>query len=154
MTTFIGNIGVRLDSKGRFFIPASYRKILAEWGSGRVVMRRDTDNACLVFYPERVWNDRVEQLSSTLDEWDPKDQMLLMQFVSEASFLEMDSQGRVLLSRRDMQQIGAESDLLIVGMMNRFAIWDKKTFEQSQLSPSDFALQLRKRMSHKRDEHE
>lgn len=154
MTTFIGNIGVRLDSKGRFFIPASYRKILAEWGSERFVMRRDTDNACLVFYPEKVWNERVEQLSSTLDEWDPKDQMLLMQFVSEAAFLEMDSQGRVLLSRRDLQQIGAESDLLIVGMMNRFAIWDKKTFEESLLAPSDFASQLRQRMSHKQDNHE
>lgn len=154
MTTFIGTISVRLDSKGRFFIPASYRKILAEWGSERVVMRRDTDNACLIFYPEKVWNQRVEQLSAVLDEWDPNDQMLLMQFVSEATFLDIDSQGRVLLSKRDLQQIGAESDLLIVGIRNRFAIWDKATLEKSLLTPTEFASKLRTRMKHTRQDND
>lgn len=154
MTTFIGTISARLDSKGRFFIPASYRKILAEWGSERVVMRRDTDNACLIFYPEKVWNQRVEQLSAVLDEWDPNDQMLLMQFVAEATFLDIDSQGRVLLSKRDLQQIGAGSDLLIVGIRNRFAIWDKATLEKSLLTPTEFASQLRTRMKHTRQDHD
>ncbi len=154
MTTFIGTISVRLDSKGRFFIPASYRKILAEWGSERVVMRRDTDNACLIFYPEKVWNQRVEQLSAVLDEWDPNDQMLLMQFVAEATVLDMDSQGRVLLSKRDLQQIGAENDLLIVGMRNRFAIWNKTNLQNSLLSPTEFASQLRTRMKHNRQDND
>ncbi len=154
MTTFIGTISARLDSKGRFFIPASYRKILAEWGSERVVMRRDTDNACLIFYPEKVWNQRVEQLSAVLDEWDPNDQMLLMQFVAEATFLDIDSQGRVLLSKRDLQQIGAATDLLIVGIRNRFAIWDKTTLENSLLSPTEFASQLRARMKHTPQDHD
>lgn len=146
MTTFIGNISVRLDGKGRFFVPASYRKILLELGSDRLVMRRDTDNDCLVVYPEKVWNEHVEQLNSVLDEWNPEDQMLLMQFVAEASFLEMDSQGRVLLQKRELQQIGAENDLLIVGMMNRFVIWNKDVFEGKLLKQSDFAARLRSRM--------
>ena len=47
MNTFIGNIEARLDGKGRVFIPASYRKILAEMGSTHIVMRRDTDNECV-----------------------------------------------------------------------------------------------------------
>lgn len=146
MTTFIGNISVRLDGKGRFFVPASYRKILLESGSNRLVMRRDTDNDCLVVYPEKVWNEHVEQLNNVLDEWNPEDQMLLMQFVAEASFLEMDSQGRVLLQKRELQQIGAENDLLIVGMMNRFVIWNKDVFESKMLKQSDFAARLRSRM--------
>ena len=146
MTNFIGNISVRLDGKGRFFVPASYRKILLESGSDRLVMRRDTDNDCLVVYPEKVWNEHVEQLNNVLDEWNPEDQMLLMQFVAEASFLEMDSQGRVLLQKRELQQIGAENDLLIVGMMNRFVIWNKDVFESKMLKQSDFAARLRSRM--------
>jgi MraZ protein len=51
MSTFVGNIDGRLDEKGRIFVPAAYRKILAENGSKRIVMRRDTDNECLMFYP-------------------------------------------------------------------------------------------------------
>ena len=42
-STFIGNIEARLDDKGRIFVPAVYRKILADEPSKRIVMRRDTD---------------------------------------------------------------------------------------------------------------
>ena len=59
MNTFIGNIEARLDGKGRVFIPANYRKILAEMGSTHIVMRRDTDNECVIFYPEHVWHKKV-----------------------------------------------------------------------------------------------
>lgn len=149
MSTFIGNIEARLDDKGRMFIPAAYRKILAQYESHRIVMRRETENECLVIYPEQVWNEKVSELSAALNEWDPNDQMLLMQFVSDAEFLDMDSQGRVLLQKRNLQSINATSgDILIVGMMNRFAIWDKGTFESRRMSQSDFAAQLRQRMTH------
>ena len=97
MSTFIGNIEARADEKGRIFVPAAYRKILNEAESKRIVMRRDTDNECLIFYPEQVWNEKVGQLRQALDEWDPEDQMLLMQFMSDAEFLDMDNQGRILL---------------------------------------------------------
>lgn len=146
MSTFIGNIEVKLDEKGRIFIPAAYRKILAEQDSKRLVMRRETENECLVIYPEQVWNQKVNELSSTLNEWDPDDQMLLMQFVSDAEFLEMDNQGRILLQKRNLQSINATNELLIVGMMNRFAIWDKTTFESKRLEQSDFAAKLKMRM--------
>ena len=60
MSTFIGNIEARLDEKGRIFVPAAYRKILGEEQSRRIVMRRDTDNECLIFYPESVWNRKQD----------------------------------------------------------------------------------------------
>ncbi|MCI7575626.1 MAG: cell division/cell wall cluster transcriptional repressor MraZ [Bacteroidales bacterium] len=147
MSTFIGNIAIKADEKGRVFIPASYRKILVEIGSERIVMRRDTDNECLILYPEPVWNKKVEELSQTLDEWNPEDQMILMQFVSDAEYLEFDNQGRVLLQKRNLQSINAGSELLIVGMMNRFAIWDKETFAQKKVDQKSFAALLRKKMA-------
>ena len=148
-STFIGNIEARLDEKGRMFIPAVYRKILAAEESQRIVMRRDTENECLIIYPERVWNQRVEQLGEELDEWNPDDQMLMMQFVADAEYIEPDSQGRILLQKRNLQQIGATGDLLIVGMMNRFAIWDKQTFLNKRMDQREFAKLLRTRMAKK-----
>lgn len=152
MSTFIGNIEAKLDEKGRMFIPAVYRKILATEESQRIVMRRDTENECLVIYPERVWNKRVEQLSEQLDEWNPDDQMLMMQFVADAEYLEPDSQGRILLQKRNLQQIGATGDLLIVGMMNRFAVWDKQTFLNKRMDQREFAKLLRQKMTKKTGE--
>ena len=158
MNTFIGNIEARLDGKGRVFIPASYRKILAEMGSAHIVMRRDTDNECVIFYPEHVWHAKVSQLRNALDEWDPEDQMILMQFMSEAEMLDLDSQGRVLLQKKNLEMIGAEqkapqksadfsgTPLLFVGMLDRFAIWNPTVFNEKQMPQKDLADRIRIRM--------
>jgi MraZ protein len=146
MNTFIGNIEARLDSKGRIFVPASYRKILAEMGSTQIIMRRDTDNACIIFYPTHVWQHKVSELRSALDEWDPEDQLILMQFMSEAEILEMDSQGRILLQKRHLEMIGAEQDVVFVGMLDRFALWNPSVFTEKQLPTQDLANRIRMKM--------
>ena len=150
MSTFVGNIEGRLDEKGRIFIPAAYRKILAEANSKRIVMRRDTDNECLMFYPEHVWNEKVEQLRAALDEWDPEDQLILMQFMADAEYLEMDGQGRILLQKKNLETIEAQQDVLFVGMLNRFALWTPEIFAAKRLSQSELAARLRTKM-HKSD---
>lgn len=147
MSTFIGYTEVKGDAKGRIFIPSGYRKLLQQMGCERLVLRRDADNACLVVFPESVWNQKVDQLKAGLDEWNQEDQLLLMQYMAEADWLDMDSQGRVLLSRRHLDEIGAEQDLLIVGMLDRFAIWDRKTYEARKLSTNDLAAKLKERMA-------
>ena len=149
MNTFIGNIEARLDGKGRVFVPASYRKILAEMGSAHIVMCRDTDNECVIFYPEHVWQKKVSDLREALDEWDPEDQMILMQFMSEAELLDMDSQGRVLLQKKNLEMIGAEQDILFVGMLDRFAIWNPASFAEKQMPSKDLAERIRIRMKMK-----
>jgi len=147
MQTFVGNIEGRLDEKGRIFIPATYRRILAETNAKRIVMRRDTDNECLMFYPEDVWNEKVETLRAALDEWDPEDQLILMQFMADAEYLEMDGQGRILLQRKNLETIGAQNDVLFVGMLNRFALWTPDTFAAKRLSQTELAARLRAKMS-------
>ena len=146
MNTFVGNIEAKLDEKGRIFVPAVYRKTLAEMGTKLMVMRRDTDNECLMFYPESVWNEKVEQLRQTLDEWDPEDQLILMQFMADAEYLEMDGQGRILLQKKNLETIGAQNDVLFVGMLNRFALWAPDTFAAKKLSQTELAARLRAKM--------
>ena len=146
MSTFIGNIEARLDEKGRIFIPAGYRKILGEMESRRIIMRRDTDNECIIFYPEQVWNQKVGQLRQALNEWDPDDQMILMQFMAEAEILEPDSQGRVLLQKKNVEMIGAQQDVLFVGMLDRFALWSPSVFRDKQMPQKDLAERIRVKM--------
>lgn len=147
MSTFIGNIEARLDEKGRIFIPAGYRKILGEMESRHIIMRRDTDNACIIFYPEQVWNEKVGQLRHALNEWAPDDQMILMQFIAEAEILEPDSQGRVLLQKKNVEMIGAQQDVLFVGMLDRFALWSPSVFREKQMPQKDLAERIRQKMS-------
>ena len=146
MSTFIGKYEAKADVKGRIFIPSAYRKLLPDGEREKVVMRRDAENECMILYPEHVWNAKVEQLKATLDEWNPADQMLLMQFVADAEWLDIDSQGRVLIAKRHLQSISVEnSELLFVGMIDRFAVWGKNRYEQSKMSQTEFAKTLKER---------
>ena len=131
---------------GRIFVPSVYRKILNEAESKCIVMRRDTDNECLIFYPEQVWNEKVGQLREALDEWDPEDQMLLMQFMSDAEFLDMDNQGRILLQKKNLEAIGVQQDVLFVGMLDRFALWSPEKFAEKRLDGKDLASRIRRKM--------
>lgn len=149
MRTFIGNIDAKFDDKGRVFIPAAYRKILSDEESLRLVMRRDTDNACLVFYPERVWNQRVDQLHEALDDWNPEDELLLMQYVSEAELLEPDNQGRVLLNKKNMEHLGAKQDLVFVGMLDRFALWSREQYDERRMDQRELSERIRAKMAKK-----
>jgi len=101
----------------------------------------------MIFYPEHVWNTKVEGLKANLDEWNPEDQMILMQFVSDAEWLDIDSQGRILIAKRHLQSIAVESsEVLFVGMIDRFAVWSKVRYEQVKMSQADFAKVLKQRM--------
>ena len=148
MSTFIGKYEVKVDVKGRIFIPSAYRKILGIDDRQQIIMRKDAENECIVFYPESVWNQKVEHLKSKLDEWNSSDQLLLMQFVADAEWLDIDAQGRVLISKKHLQAIGVENaEVLFVGMIDRFALWSKSRYEQMQLPAENFAALLKEKMS-------
>ena len=89
----------------------------------------------------------VEQMRQVLDEWDPEDQLIMMQFMADAEYLEMDGQGRVLLQKKNLETIGAQQDVLFVGMLNRFALWTPENFENKRLSQTELAARLRAKMS-------
>lgn len=150
MSTFIGKYEAKADVKGRIFIPAVYRKLLPDGERESLVMHKDAENDCIILYPEHVWNGKVAEFKSKLDEWSSEDQMLLMQFVSDAEWLDIDSQGRVLLSKKHLQSISVEnSEVLFVGMIDRFAVWSKARYEEVKLAAPDFAKLLRERMMKK-----
>ena len=130
MKTFLGKIEAKIDVKGRVFVPSVFRKVFSEEDRERVVVRMEADEKYLVVYPESVWNKQVLDLQSKLNEWDPEDQMLLMQFVGDAEMLDFDAQGRVLLPKRLQTRLGGDSELIFVGMVDRIALWSKFMYEE------------------------
>ena len=151
MSFFIGNCEAKTDAKGRVFLPSVYRRLLPDGERGRVVMRMDPENECLVLYPEGVWNRMVEELQGRLDEWDAEDRLLLMQFVSDAEWMDIDSQGRILIQKRFLSAIGAGQTLLFVGMIDRIAVWGKERYESAKMGREDFARRLASKMKGAKD---
>jgi Uncharacterized protein conserved in bacteria len=150
MSTFIGKYEAKTDVKGRIFLPSAYRKLLPEAEKDRIVMQRDIENDCVIFYPEEVWNKRLDDFKSRLDEWNPEDQFLLMQFVSDAEWLDIDAQGRVLISKKHLNSIKVEgNEVVFLGMIDRFALWSKARYEESKMPQADFAALLKEKMKRK-----
>ena len=150
MATFIGKYEAKADIKGRIFVPSAYRKLLPNDEKERIIIRKDTDNDCIIFYPEHVWSKIVDDLRQNLNEWDSDDRMILAAFTEDAEWLDIDSQGRVLLSKKNQQAINlADNEVLFIGMFDRFAVWSKSRYEQTKLSPSELASRLKEKMMKK-----
>lgn len=138
----IGTIEAKVDQKGRVFMPAPFRRVLAltqsdegaKDGDLRLVMRKDVFEQCLVLYPERVWNERLDQLRSRLSVWRRRDQEMLRSYLSDAEWLTLDSNGRFLMPKRYLQMTGIESDVTFVGMNDTVEVWATPLFRQKQES--------------------
>lgn len=146
MIRFLGNIEAKMDVKGRVFVPALYRKQLEKSGETSLIMQVDSICHCLKFYPESVWEELDKQFTSKLNLWDQKDMLLYRQFTASVEAIEMDSNGRILLSKKNAEQIGVETDTLFVGVGDHFEVWEKSNYENQTLSAEDFARAMQMKM--------
>ena len=148
---FIGNIEAKTDSKGRVFLPACFRRILQTAGSEKVMLRKDVHQDCLVIYPEKVWNEQLDQLRTRLDKWNATHQMIFRQFVADVEEINIDSNGRILLPKRYLKMAGIEQEVRFIGMYDTIEIWAKERVEKPFMSPEEFSNGLENIMSRKEE---
>ncbi|MES2892532.1 MAG: division/cell wall cluster transcriptional repressor MraZ [Bacteroidota bacterium] len=138
MIGFLGEYEVTLDAKGRFLLPAGFRKQLAE-GANQFVINRGIE-ACLSLYPMQSWEPIFSEVSK-LNDFDPKVRQFRRYFLNGATNVELDSAGRLLLPRALMDYAGLEKDAVLVSAVNKIEIWDKTKYTQffESFSPDSFS---------------
>ena len=127
---FTGNIDAKTDAKGRVFLPAAFRKILLTNETYSLVLRKDVFQKCLVLYPESVWNLLVDQIATRTSAFDRKGREVLRKFVAGAEYITPDSNGRILLTKRNLQAAEIKNDIRFIGVDNTIEIWARETAEQ------------------------
>lgn len=142
MKMFIGRVDAKLDAKGRAFVPAQFRRELG--GETRLVCRIDASGRYLTVATEDDWRRKVEQVMQQLDEWDADAQDVLQQLTGEADYLELDGQGRILIPKRVTEKLDLGSELVMVGMMDKFAIWNRGAYEEFMAKRGSLADELKK----------
>ena len=143
---FLGNIEAKTDTKGRAFLPATFRKILQAGGEERLVLRKDVFQPCLVLYPESVWNTQMDAMRNRLNRWNKQHQQVFRQFVSEVEVLTLDGNGRFLVPKRYLRMADIDQDVKFVGMGDTIEIWSNAKAEQSQMNPEEFGKALEELM--------
>ena len=116
---FLGNIEAKTDAKGRAFLPAIFRKMLQASGEENLVLRKD------VF----------------------QHQQMFRQFVSEAEVVNLDGNGRFLISKRLLKAADIEQDIQFIGMDDTIEIWAPQNLELTLKSEEDFAVEFEQIMN-------
>ena len=139
MKGFLGEYEATVDAKGRFLLPAGFKKQLPEKREEAFVLNRGFEK-CLILYTSESWNPLVENLS-TLDDFDPKVRQFRRYFLNGATPVEMDSAGRILLPKNLMQYAELGKEIVLVSAFNKIEIWDKTKYQEffESFSPETFS---------------
>lgn len=123
---FSGDSYLSLDDKGRMAIPARFRDELKDGSGSQLVITVDPGSTepCLLLYPQTEWHGVVEQLR-LMPNADPQVNIFRRAFVGRSVQLEMDRQGRVLLPGKHREYARLGSQVVLVGLISKFEIWDE-----------------------------
>ena len=139
MSGFLGEYESTLDAKGRFLLPAGFRKQLPEAEPLRFVVNRGFET-CLTLYPLAAWQPIFDKISQ-LNDFDPKVRAFRRYFLNGATEVELDSAGRLLIPRNLMEYAGLAKDLVLTAAVHKIEIWDKGQYQKffESYSPDSFS---------------
>jgi len=122
---FKGTYRHRIDSKGRLPVPAAFRRALQAEAEGRLVVT--LLDQCLAVYPPHEWEQLEAQLRA-LPAFSRPVKALTRLLTSRAADCQVDVQGRILLPAPLRQAAGLGTEVVVVGVLNRFELWSPDTW--------------------------
>ena len=137
---FIGEYHHTIDEKGRIIIPAKFREELGN----NFIITRGIEN-CLFVYSEENWAKITNKLNSL--PFTKKDARTFNRFfMSGATSVELDKQGRVNISKPLIDYAALLKDCVIIGTGDRLEVWSQESwesfFDSTKDSMSDIAENL------------
>jgi MraZ protein len=137
--SFLGEYEATRDVKGRFLLPAGFKRQIPESEITRFVVNRGFEK-CLSLYPMQSWKPLYDQIS-TLNDFDPKVREFRRYFLNGAIEVEPDSAGRILIPQNLKDYAGLGKDIVLVAAVNKLEIWDREKYQKffDSVSPEDFS---------------
>ncbi len=125
---FLGEFTHTIDEKGRMIIPASYRDALE--GGAYISLGFDQN---LIVWPTAIFEQILTRLSA-MSVTDPNTRLLRRMFFSQASRVEFDKAGRILLPQHLREAARLSGDAIVAGVGETIEIWSHDCWaEQEQL---------------------
>ena len=128
MVTFIGDFECKADVKGRVVMPAAFKKALGV-DDARFVVRKDLFEKCLVIYPYTYWEEELVRLRSRLNPYNREHKQFLRDFFRGSAEVMLDANGRILIPKRLMDSVGAEREIVLVGVDRCIELWPLEVYQ-------------------------
>jgi MraZ protein len=138
---FRGRYYHTIDAKGRTSLPSRFREALQAAGESNLVITNFYDE-CLVAYPFSGWQE-LEQRIGGLSMM--REEVVAFQrfFISGASECSIDKLGRILLPPPLREYSGLDKEIVFVGLVKKFEIWDKARWEEKFRAAAELAREKR-----------
>ena len=124
---FQGTTELTVDAKGRLAVPTKHRDALTSAGRG-IVLTAHPDG-CLMLYPFAAW-EPVSAKMQSLSAFNEQARWWNRIVVGHAEEMELDAQGRILISPTLRKFATITKDVMFVGQSNRFELWDVAIWEE------------------------
>ncbi len=129
---YFGETAINLDAKGRFAIPTRYRELIDEHCAGRMVLTHSAfDSGALWLSPLEHWESMRDQVLA-LGTFEKAHRNLQRRLVGSATPVEPDGSGRIQLPATLRQVAGLEKHMVLLGMGNKFEIWNENVLNQQR----------------------
>ena len=134
MELFNGIKEVKIDSKGRVFFPARFRKILQTEGESRLLIREDIHKECLVLSPVKNWEEEMKNLDSRLNPYNEEAREIMRDILMGVKELELDSSGRISIPKDFLLFAKITNTICFHGMLKTIEVWNPDLLRKSKLS--------------------
>lgn len=106
-------------------IPTRVRDELTELCGGRVVMTANSEDRCLLLYPEPEWLALLPQLQA-LSDMNPRSKRLKRIMIGYSCTVEIDASGRLLVPPTLREYAEMDKKIMLVGLMKKFEVWSEE----------------------------
>jgi MraZ protein len=129
MPAFSGKYYYTVDPKGRIIIPAPFRDIITNHYSTKLFITNAAVDQCLNIYPAEEWsrlNDKVRTKPGS----DKYVKFFMRRVIASAVEAELDKQGRILIPAALREDAKINSNIVIVGQVDRIDLWDRHEWDK------------------------
>ena len=130
---------ISIDKKSRFSFPARYRDAFINSNEKQIVITKDPQYPALKVYLGSEW-DQISKKLSSLQGLDPIVRNLQWTILGNASVCDFEPNGRmqvlISLDLKKYAQIEDANRICLIGMGNKFEIWNQENWEQRQTGGS------------------
>lgn len=119
----MGEYHQKIDEKGRLTIPAKLRSELGD----NFIVTRGLDG-CLFIYKKETWEKIINNYQELPNVKEARNFMRF--FLSGATNLEFDKQGRINISQPLIKYADLSKDTIIIGVGDRLEIWSNDRWEK------------------------
>jgi len=111
-------------------IPTRYRERIATRSDGQMIVTVDKDH-CLLVYPLPDWEE-LERKLVRLPSMNKIARRIVRIMVGYATEVDMDANGRILVSRELRDFASIDKQAMLIGQGNKFELWDEEIWNRKR----------------------